>query len=505
MGLKRSIYQLYWALFVLATLVLSNCRKTEQPIGRVAITVTDIRSGQFFSDHLPTEPLAKAIREFVIREDQQHHFSEEYLLKIGTPRWDRVLSFYSAKNDRSNNENDLPDSTISYIPFVKGTQTQINVALVIRTVNNDTAFRLLYAKEYDDWGFDNITDQRQNPRDIFHLFAAMENAVFGTKKFSITDERLLTDRERAELAAAGLNWNGLKVTYSLNKQSIHQPAGKAIAIEKCDVISYCIQYGLKPFRAVQQISTNTTDLPCITWGTYTECWTQWIELPGYGDGGSGSSGGYTGQPGSGGSGSGTGTWPSPVDPAPCETGTGRMAELCEDAGWISLPELQVLAFTDMMAPGDGFEYDVLVNSFFQAFNSVYEFQVYKNNIGNLNNTTYNLSIPPTIINQQEKIKKARFNLNLIGGIDIDLKMEKVDNYWKIKEVDSDTWGLTPATTWKQGVYNQTLNGNEITVEVSGKLSYNIIIQGIGTIYKQILKFRIKVNNITGELISISRI
>lgn len=505
MRIKKSIFQICWVVLVLTA--LSNCRKTDQSAkDKADVIAVNVQAGRFFSDYLPGEPLARAIREFVIREDQRYHFSEEYLKKLGTPRWDKVLSFYNSKNGIINHGDDPPDSTISYVPFVKGTQIQINAALVVRTVNNDTTFRILYAREYDDPGFGETINRRPNPRDIFHLFASMEKAVFGTKRFSITDERLLTTNERAKMAAANLNWNDIKVIYTIDSQSDGQHTNKALIVERCDVIAFCMEYGLKAFRTGQQspqISTSNTGPPCIAWGTYTECWTQWIEIPDYG--GTGGSGDYSGEPGSGGAGSGSGNWPSPVDPTPCEDGVGRVAELCEGPGWEPLPASQVLAFGNMLAPGDDFEYDVLTDPSFQTFNSLYEFQAYKNNIGDPVNTTYDLSTPPTIINQQEKIKRARFNLNLIGGVDVDLKMEKVNNLWKIKEVDSDTWGFTPATTWKQGVYNQSLNGNEIIVEVNGKLHYNVIIQGIGTIYKQAFKFRIKINNITGEIISISRI
>lgn len=499
MRIKKSIFQICWAVLVLTA--LSNCRKTDRSArDKADVTAVDLQIGRFFSDYLPGEPLARAIREFVIREDQRYHFSEEYLKKLGTPRWDKMLSFYNSKN----HEHYLPDSTISYIPFVKGTRIQINAALVVRTVNKDTTFRILYAREYDDFGFGETINRKPNSRDIFHLFASMEESVFGTKRFSITDERLLTNGERAKMAAANLNWNDIKVIYTIDNQSGDQHTNKALIVERCDVVVFCMEYGLKAFRTGQQnpqTSTSNTDPPCIAWGTYTECWTQWIEIPDYG--GSGGSGGYSGEPGSGGAGSGG--WPSPVDLTPCKDGAGGVAELCEGSGWEPLPTFQVLAFGNMLAPGDDFEYDVLAGPSFQIFNSLYEFQVYKNNIGDPVNTTYDLSTPSTIINQQEKIKRARFNLNLIGGVDVDLKMEKVNNLWKIKEVDSDTWGFTPATTWKQGVYNQSLNGNEIMVEVNGKLHYNVIIQGIGTIYKQAFKFRIKINNITGEITSISRI
>jgi len=496
MKIQQSLIRLMWCCSLLVVLALSSCKKEDhQPGISQAQPVMNVQPGRFFSDYPPVEPLARAIREFVIREDQQYHFSKEYSGKIGIPRWDKTISFYSKKKDGVTHENSSCDSTISYIPFVKGSQFRVNACLIIKTINKDTSFRILYRNEYDDFGFDKA-------RKIFHLFASMEDLVFGTQKFSITDDRLLTDAEREEIAVADVNRNDITVTYTFNKQPVTQITNKVMAIERCDLIIYCIQYGLKPFKAgiqSQQLHLNSTDAPCISWGMYTSCWTEWIDIPnGWGYGSAIGAGSGSGGPGSGSSGG----WPSPANPAPCEPGRGTNP--CEGNGWEPLPPDQVLAFEDMMVPGDGFEYNVPVNPSFQVFNSLNEFRSYKDAVSNLNNTRYDLSIPSTILSQQEKIKRGRYNLNFIGGVDVDVTLEKVDGFWKIKEVESDTWGFTPMTSWHQTATRKSLTGNEITLEVFGKLHYNVIIDGIGTIYKQDFKFRLKFNNATGELIAISR-
>jgi len=353
---------------------------------------------------------------------------------------------------------------------------------------------MLYQKEYDDFGL-------AKARNIFHLFASMENHVFGTKKFSITDERLLTNAEKVEMANAGPGRDDITITYTLDRGPGTQNTNKALATEQCYLITYCIQYGLKPFNAGplnQLLSSNSTDAPCTAWGLYTECWTEWIDIPdgwGYVPG----TGIEPGNSGDGGSGT---NWPSPVNPTPCQSG--RFASSCEGNGWEPLTPDQVSAFEGMLSPGDNFEYNVLINPSFKTFNSLYEFQVYKDAVGNLNNTRYDLSIPSAILSQQEKIKRGRYNLNFVGGVDVDVTLEKIDGSWKIKDVESDTWGFTPMTSWHQAATRKSLAGNEITLEVFGKLHYNVIIDGIGTVYKQDFKFRLKFNNATGELISISR-
>lgn len=501
MRIQHFLTHFTWIYFLLIALLLPDCKKADTSPGiKSANTVAESQPGRFFSDHLPAEPLARAIREFVIREDQLYHFSGEYLKKIGVPRWDKTISYTSAKNA----VNSSYDSTISYIPFIKDQQTRVNAALVVKTVDSDTSFRILYRGEYDDFGFDETTGGKQKARNIFHLFASMENAVFGTKKFVVTDERLLTDMERAEIAAANLNWNDITVTYTLDKQAGGLNANRALAVENCVVVSYCIEYGLKAFKPglqTQPVSVNNGDAPCIAWETYTECWTVWIDIPDVGIG-TGTGSGTGGSGGGGGGGGGGSNWPSPMNPSPCESG--RVASSCEDDGWVSLPAYQVLAFENMLAPGDGFEYNVLTNASFQVFSSVYEFQLYKDAVGDPGNTSYDLSIPAIVVSQQEKTKRGRFNLNFIGGIDVEVTLEKLNEVWGIKEVKSDTWGFTPMTSWHQGAISKTLTGNEIILEVRGKLHYNIVINNIGTIYKQDFKFRLKFNNITGDLISISR-
>jgi len=497
MRIQNFLTRLIWHCSLIIMLTLSNCKKEDRPFEvKPDRPAMNARSSRFFSDHLPVGPLASAIREFVVKEDQLYHFSEEYARKIGIPRWDKVISVYSEKKTGISHENGPYDSTVSYIPFVKDSQFQVNACLVIKTINNDTSFRMLYQKEYDDFGL-------AKARNIFHLFASMENHVFGTKKFSITDERLLTNAEKVEMANAGPGRDDITITYTLDRGPGTQNTNKALATEQCYLITYCIQYGLKPFNAGplnQLLSSNSTDAPCTAWGLYTECWTEWIDIPdgwGYVPG----TGIEPGNSGDGGSGSGT-NWPSPVNPTPCQSG--RLASSCEGNGWEPLTPDQVSAFEDMLSPGDNFEYNVLINPSFKTFNSLYEFQVYKDAVGNLNNTRYDLSIPSAILSQQEKIKRGRYNLNFVGGVDVDVTLEKIDGFWKIKDVESDTWGFTPMTSWHQAATRKSLAGNEITLEVFGKLHYNVIIDGIGTIYKQDFKFRLKFNNATGELISISR-
>lgn len=502
MRIQNFLTRLIWHCSLIIMLTLSNCKKEGRPFEvKRERPAVNARSSRFFSDHLPVGPLASAIREFVVKEDQLYHFSEEYARKIGIPRWDKVISVYSEKKTGISHENGPYDSTVSYIPFVKDSQFQVNACLVIKTINNDTSFRMLYQKEYDDFGPDKA-------RSIFHLFASMENHVFGTKKFSITDERLLTNAEKAEMANAGPGRDDITITYTLDGRPGTQNTNKALATEQCNIITYCIQYGLKPFKAGQlnpKISVNSMDTPCMAWGSYTECWAQWIDIPdgwGYapvsGGTGAGSSGG-----GSGGGDNASGSnWPSPADPVPCQSG--KLANSCEGNGWEPLNRGQVPALEGMLVSGDSFDHNVLIDLSFQTFNSLYEFQVYKDAVGNRNNTRYDLSIPSTILSQQEKVKRGRYNLNFVGGVDVDVILEKIDGFWQIKEVASDTWGFTPMTSWHQTATRKSLAGNEITLEVLGKLHYNVVIEGIGTIYKQDFKFRLKFNNATGELASISR-
>lgn len=151
-------------------------------------------------------------------------------------------------------------------------------------------------------------------------------------------------------------------------------------------------------------------------------------------------------------------------------------------------------------PGEQFYFEdnlTVKNSI--SFSSVAELSEYLNNAG-----TYGATSSSTIINQNEKIEHGKFNLTFIGGVEVSCKLSKVGNLWQLGNVTSSEYGVTFGWSWSQSDFAQSTAGNEITLTVEGYVNYNIIVEAVGTVYKQKTKFIIKINNQTGAITSLSK-
>lgn len=498
-------------LLLLFSLALSNCKKTDQSSPEVQVEETSMRltNSEFFQYYGTLDAVTAGIRKYVISEDAKYHFSEQYLEKAGKPVWNKALTFTNSSVQTSSSNENEGKSSITYIPFADENKLQVKAALVIKIIGSDTIPAMLYSQQYAKYGFDHKPGQ-WNARNVFHIFALLDHAVYNTKEFILTDKRLLTEEQKSTIQEAKMEIDKIKVKYTIQETAQQQVSVNTVeSVEVCNTFAVCLEYGLLPFKGNASVMSQTA--PCIEWGSQILCTTYWFNIPGGGSNGGSNDGGSTGGGsggGSGGGGNNGGPWAPVPDPcAPPSEAKGTLetlnSEEC-DPGWYSLWDSQLAAYQNILLPGESFDYNVEITGNFELFNTIADFQAFKDGIGDINNTTYDLSIPPIIISQNEKIKQARYSLNLLGGVDVDVKLEKVDNLWKVKEVESDTWGLMPMVSWKQGLWSADLSGNEITVEVKGKLHYNIVVEGIGTVYKKELRFRIKINNITGELNSISR-
>lgn len=99
-----------------------------------------------------------------------------------------------------------------------------------------------------------------------------------------------------------------------------------------------------------------------------------------------------------------------------------------------------------------------------------------------------------------KIAKLKFNLLPWCGVQF-LINETNQNPINIQNVTSNTFGFTIGYTWNQSSYSQNTIGNQTILDVIGTISYNMFAQGIGEFYTSPTHFQIIVNNITGAIIS----
>lgn len=68
-------------------------------------------------------------------------------------------------------------------------------------------------------------------------------------------------------------------------------------------------------------------------------------------------------------------------------------------------------------------------------------------------------------------------------------------------VTSSDWGVTFSFSWEQSSYDSNTKDELTTINIYGKLKYNIFIEGIETVYTELKHFQVVVNNKTGKEVS----
>ncbi|WP_123906664.1 hypothetical protein [Chryseobacterium sp. MYb7] len=108
-------------------------------------------------------------------------------------------------------------------------------------------------------------------------------------------------------------------------------------------------------------------------------------------------------------------------------------------------------------------------------------------------------------NGSEKIVSAKVKRTGVwgSGEEVRVKLKKINNRWAFDSVTSSELGLTLGVwTFTQIDYIQNTNANVLTVEVTGYENYNVFLEGLGTVYKDKVMIRIKINTTTGNIFSI---
>jgi hypothetical protein len=132
----------------------------------------------------------KTIAASIKKHDNKNHFLEDFIKRVGYPRWDKakitVSNTASTKGRMGNGE----EGEMVYVPFVKDSDNYVNSVLAVKIEPSDTIFRMVYANRYKLFGYDTTDQTKWNARNIFHLFTAFDNKVFGHTKFLIKDSSL---------------------------------------------------------------------------------------------------------------------------------------------------------------------------------------------------------------------------------------------------------------------------------------------------------------------------
>ena len=109
-----------------------------------------------------------------------------------------------------------------------------------------------------------------------------------------------------------------------------------------------------------------------------------------------------------------------------------------------------------------------------------------------------MSCPPTILDPVEKCGRndggqkgcgsgtANFSVRQNGVLNYNVALNYNSSSGKVEAdgVNSYISGFTPGNSWTQESTRTNVNGSRIDFEVQGTLNFNVIVEGIGTVFKR---------------------
>lgn len=314
-------------LFSCCVLLLFHaCRKTDAPASSPSSTPEE----RYFALSSTAPVQVKAVAEAVNKQNEKFNFLSSVIKKAGYPHWDKakLVSLESARitgrGDAGNAGGDLV-----FVPFALDSANQVGAVLRVQMNSTDTIYRMLYAPNYRQFGYDTSDNNQWNAWDVFHLFVLFDNSVFGHTRFVIKDDRLYPRRNDSSQVVMALKTDGA-ISGVTGRSALYSHT-------ECNEFTHC-DIVLDPLKAARLLgSADCYDVRiCTTWyydeggssGGTSGGWTG----TGDGTGGSGSTGGGGGTSGSDGWWSGGTT---PCSGLVARAGF-RTIDGC-DPGWVSAP------------------------------------------------------------------------------------------------------------------------------------------------------------------------
>lgn len=184
--------------------------------------------------------------------------------------------------------------------------------------------------------------------------------------------------------------------------------------------------------------------------------------------------------------------------APADWGSGY------GGGWDAQTQL-AYELNNVLLPGHSYAFQYINPNNSLNFSSVTDFQNFL--IERDASTTLQTEPFGITSNGNDTIVSVKVNRSLSGGEKINIKLSKdsVTNNFSINNVTSSDYGITLGWDYDQDSYSVNTNGNEITVDVYGYENYFAAIKSLGILYKLPMHFRIKINKLTGAIISSEKI
>jgi hypothetical protein len=297
---------------IIAVLTYVSCRKNDQSVSPEPEKANFVEE-RFFNSNRTADSTEKALVDFVKRKNIKEKFVDKTVKQIGYPQWNKAVKFNRVSPKAGRGFSD--SGSITYVPFVRDTQNFVNASLIIATSTSDTVFTYLCDWQYSLFGFTPSPDSTWNAKDVFHLFALLDRAVFNRNSFVITDNRLFGTPNPGDSVIVTLRPS----QQTGNKNSLF------IYVTSCDYIDICFATPEEYQQGCGGVCTTGcqyythTEEECSTYGIYI------------GDTGGGTSGGGTGGSTSGTGGGGGSTPPNNPCGGPVAS-RGQINEGCTP-GW----------------------------------------------------------------------------------------------------------------------------------------------------------------------------
>lgn len=337
---RLKVFVFVIALLFGISIIIGSCRKAEEDFtDQPGVSITE-KEAKFFNNYRSTNVKEKVLVDFLKRKNVSLDFVGKTVERIGYPRWDKAITISVNNSTGVSAESENNDASVTYIPFARDSQNYVNASMAVYTSSSDTSFSYICDWQYSSYGFNTDADST-NAKDIFHLFTRLDNAVFGTTTFKITDNRLLAADEKQRIIEWGKDPDSVSVYYQLKSNNPALAVELLVPVETCTLYDVTITFDCPaggggggghgdcgPCLAFRNAGTSVESEPCWFSYQYEECTITWVNTGGGGGAG-----------GNGGSGTGGGNPPGGGTPPTCHGGPVVAAKPIEPcgSGWEIIP------------------------------------------------------------------------------------------------------------------------------------------------------------------------
>jgi hypothetical protein len=479
---RKSILQTFSTLPVILflALALSGCQKEDKTLAR------EVNHWEctFFGEADQRIPIIGKVVSAIKRDSLMlQQLSKALSHTDYKPLWNKAVVKAGRRGGATTTTaGNIPSSdTILLIPLSHAGQLHVS-GYIEASITDTVLLGLHFDKQYRHYRYGKLSSDRNNAEKFAIEFMLLDQHVFGQNRFAIKDEQLFRQDANPQ--------QNLSDTHHFLVVDLQHYSGTAISTSNNNDC-YEVEIWVDPDGDADPNDNSGNEY--FTGETY------WV-----GDCGTDAIGGFGFGFGPTGIGWGDSGGGNPV-PDPGAGGSGGS----DTGGWLGLGNVgtyQTVSYQldQFLQPEDSY-YFINHGSIdtVQFFSTVSGFKNYLDAI-NLN-TTFSITPDSTATNvNNNKIETAKVILFPLMGIEIDVELQKDSTgLWNLKEVTSDEYGITITFGWEQKRFQQTVTGNEIVIDVTGVLKYNLFLEGIGTVYQQKKTYRLKVSRQSGKITAIS--